>query len=158
MGFLNSEGLAYFWSKIKALVDTKANASHTHNYAGSSSAGGSANLLYLPRVTEDANYSPGANRVETKEFTSVSSNLPSSNYYHILTAQGSDNKYETQLALCMTSSSVQYRNKINNSWLAWKRLSFPYSISKSDTTITLTEAYTGSKTSIDIADIDGGTP
>ena len=42
MGFLNSEGLAYFWGKIKALVDTKANASHTHNYAGSSSAGGSA--------------------------------------------------------------------------------------------------------------------
>lgn len=50
MSYLDINGLRVFWTKIKnyisnqitAAVSTKADASHTHNYAGSSSAGGSA--------------------------------------------------------------------------------------------------------------------
>ena len=34
--------LQTFYTKIKGLLDGKANTSHTHNYAGSSSAGGAA--------------------------------------------------------------------------------------------------------------------
>ena len=41
--YLNSDGLAYFLSKLKPLIAAKADNTHTHNYAGSSSAGGSAN-------------------------------------------------------------------------------------------------------------------
>ena len=39
--YLNSDGLAHFLSKLKPLIDVKADKTHTHNYAGSSSAGGS---------------------------------------------------------------------------------------------------------------------
>lgn len=41
--YLDSDGLAHFLSKLKPLIDVKADKTHTHNYAGSSSAGGSAN-------------------------------------------------------------------------------------------------------------------
>ena len=40
--YLNSDGLAHFLDKLKPLIDAKADKTHTHNYAGSSSAGGSA--------------------------------------------------------------------------------------------------------------------
>ena len=41
--YVSSDGLTYYNSKIKSLINGKANANHTHNYAGSGSAGGSAN-------------------------------------------------------------------------------------------------------------------
>lgn len=41
--YLNSDGLAYFLGKLKPLINAKADKTHTHNYAGSSSTGGSAN-------------------------------------------------------------------------------------------------------------------
>lgn len=39
MGYLNNAGLSYFWGKLKEKFAPK---NHTHNYAGSSSAGGAA--------------------------------------------------------------------------------------------------------------------
>ena len=43
--YVSSDGLQYAITKIKTLLNGKANTSHTHNYAGSSSAGGSANSV-----------------------------------------------------------------------------------------------------------------
>ncbi len=43
--YLNSDGLAYFLSKLKPLIADKADKNHTHKYAGSTSAGGSANSV-----------------------------------------------------------------------------------------------------------------
>ena len=40
--YVSSDGLTYYNNKIKALLNGKANTSHTHSYAGSASAGGSA--------------------------------------------------------------------------------------------------------------------
>ena len=40
--FIDLSGLSVFKSKIISMLDGKANTGHTHNYAGSSSAGGSA--------------------------------------------------------------------------------------------------------------------
>lgn len=40
--YLDKTGLTHLWEKIKAAIAGKANTNHTHNYAGSSSAGGSA--------------------------------------------------------------------------------------------------------------------
>ena len=40
--YVNSDNLAYYNNKIKALLNGKSNTNHTHNYAGSSSAGGAA--------------------------------------------------------------------------------------------------------------------
>jgi len=41
--YLDENGLLYLWQKIKTALAGKADTGHTHNYAGSSSAGGSAN-------------------------------------------------------------------------------------------------------------------
>lgn len=41
--YLDENGLLYLWQKIKTALAGKSDTGHTHNYAGSSSAGGSAN-------------------------------------------------------------------------------------------------------------------
>lgn len=40
--YLDENGLLYLWQKIKTALAGKSDTGHTHNYAGSSSAGGSA--------------------------------------------------------------------------------------------------------------------
>lgn len=42
MGYLDKAGLSRAFTKLKTLIDAKADKNHTHSYAGSSSAGGSA--------------------------------------------------------------------------------------------------------------------
>lgn len=42
MGYLDKAGLSRAFTKLKTLIDGKADVGHTHNYAGSSSAGGAA--------------------------------------------------------------------------------------------------------------------
>ena len=43
--YINSDNLSYYNGKIKTLLNGKASTSHTHNYAGSTSPGGSANSV-----------------------------------------------------------------------------------------------------------------
>lgn len=43
MGYLDKAGLSRAFTKLKTLIDKKADIGHTHLYAGSSSAGGAAN-------------------------------------------------------------------------------------------------------------------
>lgn len=43
MSYVSNTGLAHYHEKMKALLAGKSNTTHTHNYAGSSSAGGVAN-------------------------------------------------------------------------------------------------------------------
>ena len=42
MGYLDKAGLSRAFTKLKTLIDGKADVGHTHSYAGSSSAGGAA--------------------------------------------------------------------------------------------------------------------
>ena len=42
MSYVSNTGLAHYHEKMKTLLAGKASTSHTHNYAGSSSAGGAA--------------------------------------------------------------------------------------------------------------------
>lgn len=42
MGYLDNDGLSRAFTKLKTLIDKKADVGHTHSYAGSSSAGGAA--------------------------------------------------------------------------------------------------------------------
>lgn len=120
--FDGSANVSWSLSEIGA-----AATSHTHNYAASPSAGGAANLVYLPRVTGStvsANYQPGANRIEMKEFGNDCSNTPSAAWYHIMTGQGGDSNYNTQLALGMTTQAVYYRYRNSGTWGSWKQLAF----------------------------------
>ena len=105
-------------------VSIATSVNHTHNYAGSSSAGGAANLLYLPRVIKNANYQPGPARIEAAEFDNRSSNLPDNNWFHIITGQGADENYNSQLALGMTGERMYYRNRDGGSWTSWKKIAY----------------------------------
>lgn len=42
MDYLDKDGLSRAFTKLKTIIDGKANVGHTHNYAGSTSAGGNA--------------------------------------------------------------------------------------------------------------------
>ena len=83
--------------------------------------------LNVPRVAKSANSLPGTNTAIIEEYTGGSNyNLPTNNYYHILTFEGSDNKYATQLALCMNDGkAAYYRNYYNSTWQPWLRLDNP---------------------------------
>ena len=111
------------WTKQLAFSD------HTHNYAGSSSAGGtatSAARLDLARITgssNSANYVPGANRLVVREYGNDCTNMPSAHWYHIYTGQGSDANYNTQLAIGMTTEALHFRNKNSGTWGSWKKVS-----------------------------------
>lgn len=124
------------WNKIyhsgdkPTPADIGAAASgHTHNYAGSSSAGGTANSaarLDLSRITgssNSANYVPGANRLVVREYGNDCTNMPSAHWYHIYTGQGSDANYNTQLAVGMTTEALHFRNKNSGTWGSWKKVS-----------------------------------
>jgi len=98
-------------------------STHTHNYAGSSSAGGPATNVAIARVTKDSKVFPGANKVVFEEYTNGTDyNLPSNHFYHIMSAQGNDTKYGTQLALGMTTTAAYYRVCNNQKWSDWKSL------------------------------------
>ena len=95
---------------------------HTHSYAGSSSAGGPATIstkLSVPRVTEDSKAFAGCNTCVIKEYQPNSANIPSNAWYHIMSSQGNDTKYGTQLALGMTADGVYYRRYDSATWGSW---------------------------------------
>ena len=106
-----------------------AASSHTHNYAGSGSAGGTANsaarldLARLAGSSNSANYVPGANRLVVREYGNDCTNMPSAHWYHIYTGQGSDANYNTQLAIGMTTEALYFRNKNAGTWGSWKKVS-----------------------------------
>ena len=102
-----------------------AAASHTHNYAGSSTAGGPATLIAMARVKQDSKVFPGQNRVKFEEYTAGDSyNLPTNAWYHIISMQGADTRYGTQIAIGMTTNKRMYfRNYNESSWQDWTRVS-----------------------------------
>ena len=107
------------WTEWKTLSTTD----HTHNYAGSSSVGGPATNVAIARVSKDSKVFPGANKVIFEEYTNGGNyNLPGNHYYHIMSAQGPDTNYGTQLALGMTATAAYYRVYNNKTWSDWKSL------------------------------------
>ena len=94
--------------------------------------------MRLPRLTKDANYQPGSDRIEAIEFSSASSNLPESNWFHVITGQGDDPAYNTQLALGMTSERMYYRNRNGGSWTSWKKIAYSNEVATKPTTSSVT--------------------
>jgi hypothetical protein len=82
--------------------------------------------LNVPRVSKTANSLPGVNTAAIEEYTNGTNyNLPTNNFYHILTFEGSDNNYATQLALGMNTAAAYYRLYGNGTWYPWLRLDNP---------------------------------
>lgn len=84
--------------------------------------------LNVPRVAKSANSLPGENTAIIEEYTNgVNYNLPSNAWFHIMTFEGSDAIYATQLALGMTvtDKSAYYRCYASGVWQPWLRLDNP---------------------------------
>lgn len=58
MGYLDKDGLSRAFTKLKTLIDKKADVGHTHLYAGSSSAGGAATSANKLNTNAGANIQP----------------------------------------------------------------------------------------------------
>lgn len=82
--------------------------------------------LNVPRVAKSANSLPGKNTAIFEEYGNGDNyNLPSNALYHILTFEGNDTNYATQLALGMTATAAYYRNYRTGTWESWLRLDNP---------------------------------
>ena len=81
-------------------------------------------LTYVPRISSgDANYKPGNNKFYMQEYSTNSTNIPESKWQHILTTQGSDGNYSTQLTLGMTGvPAAYYRRMDSNNYSEWYRI------------------------------------
>lgn len=89
--------------------------------------GDPADSIKLPRVySGNANYKPGKDIFEIKEFSNNSNNIPTSNWYHIITMQGNDaeEKYIAQLAVGETIDALYYRNLNKNVYSKWYKILF----------------------------------
>lgn len=103
-----------------------AAASHTHNYAASPSAGGAASNVYTPRVNTDYNADlPGANKTKVVEHSSTSPNRPENHWFYVVTMQGGDTGYATQIAYGMTTNANYCRRMQGGTWGAWKAFRNP---------------------------------
>lgn len=102
---------AWNGNELRAINKSQfATAGHGHNTVG------------LPRVTKDANGTAQKNVFKVEEFSNGTTyNLPSNAWYHIMTNQGADTNYATQLALGMTTQNIAYRirNGSSTTWGSW---------------------------------------
>lgn len=89
------------------------------NFSGNAA---SANVIKMPRVTKNVSYQPGANKFVCEEFSKDSEGLPSAQWYHVFTGQGSDANYNTQLALGMSTTAMYYRNRQVGTWGTWQEI------------------------------------
>ena len=84
---------------------------------------GTTIISNAPRVAKDSKAFGGQNTWIMEEYTSGANyNLPSNAWYHIMSTQGYNTGYGTQLALGMTTEGVYYRRYDNRTWTAWKSL------------------------------------
>lgn len=77
----------------------------------------------LPRVEKDViGTNHGANRYKFEEFKNTSANLPTAQWYHVLSAMGSSTTYETRLAIGMSDDVLAFRRKQSGTWQPWREV------------------------------------
>lgn len=105
-------------------------AAFANNYAGSDSAGGPANFVKTPR--SNGNYNddlPGTGKTKIVEHGTDSPNRPADSWFYVITSQGGDAAYATQLALGMTTGRNYVRTYQGGNWLAWNELGTVFKVS-----------------------------
>lgn len=82
----------------------------------------SANKVYFNRTTDSPNNALQQNAMVVGEYYNNSALPTSSGFYHVITLQGPDTNYGTQIAIGMTVRGVYYRRYVSGSWTAWDGL------------------------------------
>lgn len=90
--------------------------------SGNATSATSANKVYFNRTTASPNDALTQNAMVVGEYYNQSTLPTSSGFYHVITLQGPDTKYGTQIAIGMTVRGVYYRRYINGSWTSWEGL------------------------------------
>lgn len=121
---------SYSWGEITGKPSTFTPSSHTHNYAGSSSAGGSANwangatyaIKTVCNPTEDKTTS-GLFMFQYNENTTI---CPDSAWWSVVRTQhpGYNNGYWQEMAYRFDSDIIKFRRNVNGSKSAWKTIAF----------------------------------
>ena len=115
---------SYSWSEITGKPSTFAPSSHTHNYAGSSSAGGAANSLNYFQNTSSTNVgqaesgSNGIAYITDYSGTKISANVADGALYR----QAYNTNWVHQIYGDYRTGSIAVRGKNNGTWQAWHRV------------------------------------
>ena len=115
---------SYSWSEITGKPSTFTPASHTHNYAGSSSAGGAANSLAYFQNTSSTNVGQaesGSNcigYISDYSGTKITANVG----YGALYRQAYSTNWVHQIYGDYCTGSIAVRGKNNGTWQSWKRV------------------------------------
>ncbi len=115
---------------LKGLVDGKAASNHTHNYAGSSSAGGAANSANFLNKNSTFNTTGQAGiqyyDAEIKGATDVKTNgwgSPTEAWYQVIHMPLSVGGYFNDIAIPVNDiNGIAYRQRRNDSYYGWYRL------------------------------------
>ena len=119
---------SYSWSEITSKPSSFTPASHTHNYAGSSSAGGSANSsLVLTKNSSFNDASTGRVSYYDAKITNTTNNAswsaPSSGWHQIYHNDLSVANYWTELAFPVNDANgLAWRQRRDGSYYGWYRI------------------------------------
>ncbi len=114
----------YSWNEIGSKPSTFTPSSHTHNYAGSSSAGGSANSLYYFQNTSSTNVGQaegGSNAIAyitDYSGTALTSGVKDGALYR----QAYSTSWVHQIYGDYRTGQIAVRGKNNGTWQNWRRV------------------------------------
>lgn len=124
---------SYAWSEITGKPSTFTPASHTHNYAGSSSAGGSANWAngatysnYAIKLQRNPTENKSDDGVYFFQASNDTTKMPNGNWWSLIRTQhpGYANGYWQEIALSFDSDNLAFRRNVNGTKTAWKYVSW----------------------------------
>lgn len=115
---------SYSWDEITSKPSTFTPSSHTHNYAGSSSAGGAANSLSYFQNTSNSNMgqdtcnSNAIGYVTDYSGTVLTSNIKDGALYR----QAYSTSWAHEIYGDYRSGQIAVRGKNNGTWQSWRRI------------------------------------
>lgn len=121
------------WSGVTGKPSTFAPSSHTHNYAGSSSAGGNANWAngatysnYAIKLQRNPTENKSDDGVFFFQASSDTTKMPNGNWWSLIRTQhpGYANGYWQEIALAFDSDNLAFRRNVNGTKTAWKYVSW----------------------------------
>lgn len=124
---------SYSWGEISGKPSTFTPSSHTHNYAGSSSAGGSANWAngasyanYANKIACNPTEDKSTNGLFMFQYNENTTICPDSAWWSVVRTQhpGYNNGYWQEMAYRFDSDIIKFRRNVNGSKSAWKTIAF----------------------------------
>lgn len=117
------------WGNISGKPSSYTPASHTHNYAGSSSAGGNANWAngatysnYAIKLQKNPTENKSNDGVYFFQTSNDSTKMPDTGWWSLIRTQhpGYTNGYWQEVAYSFSSDTVKFRRNVNGTKSGWK--------------------------------------